>query len=281
MVTRIRTLMTKNGNQMAFATIEDVQGSIELVLFPKVWEKMGALVKMESVILVEGRVDAENSEPKVLVDVVTPLSEADLQSYSDSNKDPDEPEPGTGASWQTDIDTARFIQYNDGYEEPPLSPEETSWQPAPSHSITETRSVSEESFTTGTRHAETSGTARAVSPPVVETTPSKPVVEEFIKPPVIMAPLPSFLHLGEKSEVRLVTVTIKSSGEKERDMRRIRRVHGVINSFPGRDRFCFLVYEHGYRHLLDFPNNTTNASGELINQLCELVGKENIQVENI
>ena len=53
------------------------------------------------------------------------------------------------------------------------------------------------------------------------------------------------------------------------------------SSFPGRDRFCFLVFEHGYRHLLDFPNDTTNASGDLISQLAELVGKDNIQVENL
>ena len=78
-----------------------------------------------------------------------------------------------------------------------------------------------------------------------------------------------------------MTVTIKSSGEKERDTRRIHRAHGLLNSFPGQDRFCFLVYEHGYRHLLDFPNHTTNATKELVEQLAELVGRENVQVENL
>jgi len=58
-------------------------------------------------------------------------------------------------------------------------------------------------------------------------------------------------------------------------------VHGVLNSFPGRDRYCFLVYEHGYRHLLDFPNHTTNVNNDMINQLTEIVGKDNIRVETI
>ena len=41
LVTRMRTLTTKNGNPMAFATVEDLQGPIELVIFPKVWDKFG------------------------------------------------------------------------------------------------------------------------------------------------------------------------------------------------------------------------------------------------
>jgi DNA polymerase-3 subunit alpha len=79
----------------------------------------------------------------------------------------------------------------------------------------------------------------------------------------------------------MVTITLKSSGASERDVRRMRRVHGLLNSYPGRDRFCFLIYERGFKHLLDFPNDTTSANHELLSQLSELVGRENIQVENI
>ncbi len=43
---------------MGFATLEDVQGEIELVLFPRVWAKYSKLIKEEAVLVVEGKVDA-------------------------------------------------------------------------------------------------------------------------------------------------------------------------------------------------------------------------------
>jgi len=40
-----------------------------------------------------------------------------------------------------------------------------------------------------------------------------------------------------------------------------------------------MVYEHGFRHLLDFPNDSTSVNTELISQLSEIVGRDNIRVE--
>ncbi len=62
-------------------------------------------------------------------------------------------------------------------------------------------------------------------------------------------------------------------------MRRMKRIHGLLNSFPGDDRYCFLLFESGHQHLLDFPNSTTAANRELLNKLVELVGQENVQIE--
>ena len=294
LVTHIRTTMTKKTNKMmAFATIEDLQGTVELVIFPKVWEKFGALVRMESVIIVDGQVDAEATEPKVLADVIKPLNEQDIQSFHSANPGTDDPAAAANAVWQTDIDTARYMQYEDGYEEPPLSPEEAAWTPVPT-------SNSAVNTTPGSQPAEQpvkeeekpadppTGAAQTENEPAADVSDIKEVADvidiaekDFVQPPVIMAPLPPLFRMSEQNDVKLVTVTIKASGEKDRDMRRIRRVHGLLNSFPGRDRFCFLVFEHGYRHLLDFPNDSTNVNTELIGQLSELVGRDNIRVENI
>jgi len=140
MVTHIRTTMTKKSNkQMAFATIEDLQGALELVIFPKTWEKFGALVRMETVIVVEGQVDAEGSEPKVLADIIQPLGEEDLNNFQQPN--PHNDGDPTSESWQSDIDTARYAQYEDGYEEPPPSEEEVSWKHAAFRSIAEVASA--------------------------------------------------------------------------------------------------------------------------------------------
>jgi DNA polymerase-3 subunit alpha len=281
MVTRIRTTMTKKSNkQMAFATIEDLQGAVELVIFPKIWERFSALVRMESVIVVEGQVDAEGNEPKVLADVVRPISDEELDAFQHAN-------PGGGAdsvseTWQGDIDTERYSQYNDGYEEPPLSEEEASWTAAP------VRAVAEDAPTPIAMVVqEIAKEIPVVQEPAVETVTEVETrvdvtpAEDYVRPPVIMAPLPPLFRYGDNNDLKMITVTIKASGEKERDIRRIRRIHSVLNAFPGRDRFCFMVYEHGFRHFVDFPNDTTSVNTELVSQLSEIVGQDNIRIENL
>jgi DNA polymerase-3 subunit alpha len=283
MVTRIRTTVTKKGEQMAFANIEDLQGSVELVIFPRAWERMGGLVKMESVILVEGKVDLAQSEPKILVDVIKPLREEDIPAYEEPASDL--PGQGVEETWQTDIDTMRYIHQENGYEEPPLSDEESSWKTLPPTAV----NPAEHETVEHNPVIEPAGnTEEALHNPLdteenhdTGNSSNDPPSRAFIKPPAIVSPLLKMDTLGERGELRLVTVTIKSSGEKERDVRRIRLVHGVLNSFPGRDRFCFMLYEHGFRHLMDFPNDTTNASKELVEQLAELVGRENVHIENL
>ena len=285
MVTRIRTTMTKKGDQMAFATIEDLQGGVELVIFPRAWEKMGALVKMESVILVEGKMDSKQSEPKLLVDVIKTLREEDIPAYEEPARETPDLQNAGADTWQTDIDTMHYTQRGNGYEEPPLSEEETSWQGSPLPAEIETDSSPGDEFPAKDTEVDTqpqnSIPAASVETLSVEPSAAEPPAQDYIKPPVIIAPMVRLLNTVDSSEIRLVTVTLKSSGEKDRDVRRMRQVHGVLNSFPGRDRFCFMVYERGFRHLLDFPNYTTNASNELVSQLAELVGRENIQIENI
>ena len=83
------------------------------------------------------------------------------------------------------------------------------------------------------------------------------------------------------SEPRMVTVILRSSSDKPRDVRRLRRIYNVLRSYPGPDKFSFLVFEGGRRFLMDFPNDTTGISSELIRKLIELVGEGNVSVEPI
>ncbi len=69
-ITRIRNHQTKSGKSMAFVAMEDLQGTVDLVIFPRTWERVAELVKPDQIVLVEGKVDASSGEPKVLVDNV-------------------------------------------------------------------------------------------------------------------------------------------------------------------------------------------------------------------
>ncbi len=68
MVTAIRPHQTKTGKMMAWVTIEDLSGTIELVVFPRTWSKYQFALEVSGVILVEGKVDAQSNPSKVLVD---------------------------------------------------------------------------------------------------------------------------------------------------------------------------------------------------------------------
>ncbi|HPP62493.1 MAG TPA: DNA polymerase III subunit alpha [Anaerolineales bacterium] len=67
-VESIRPYTTKSGKPMGFVAIEDIQGVIELVLFPKTWERFQSTLTQGRIVLVEGKVDATNTPPKILVD---------------------------------------------------------------------------------------------------------------------------------------------------------------------------------------------------------------------
>jgi DNA polymerase-3 subunit alpha len=70
-VTRVRPHQTKTGKSMGFVTLEDVQGNIELVVFPRTWDQYWEVLQVDNVVLIDGKVDAQSGDPKVLVDTVS------------------------------------------------------------------------------------------------------------------------------------------------------------------------------------------------------------------
>jgi len=70
-VTRMRPHQTKTGKMMGFVTLEDVQGNIELVVFPRTWEQYAEAFEIDRVLMIDGKVDAMGGDPKVLVDSVS------------------------------------------------------------------------------------------------------------------------------------------------------------------------------------------------------------------
>jgi hypothetical protein len=82
-------------------------------------------------------------------------------------------------------------------------------------------------------------------------------------------------------EIRMLTVVLRSTMDKTRDVLRMRRIHGIITSYPGDDRFAIHVFERGHGYLVEFPNFTVGICKELLDKLTHLVGSENIRVESI
>jgi hypothetical protein len=80
---------------------------------------------------------------------------------------------------------------------------------------------------------------------------------------------------------RRVIVTLQASGDKERDIRRIRRLHGLLTSYPGEDHFEFRVIEYNERNYqLAFPNDTTGYCEALERQLTDLLGPGRVEIQS-
>jgi DNA polymerase-3 subunit alpha len=71
MVNYVRQILTKKGDPMAFVQIEDLQGTVEIVVFPKLWEETRDLWQPERILVVRGKVSLRGREPSILADSVT------------------------------------------------------------------------------------------------------------------------------------------------------------------------------------------------------------------
>jgi len=78
-VTGIRTVITKAKASMAIVTMEDLQGTIEVVVFPRLYEQTGPTWRDGSILLVAGRVDHRGEEVSLLADHVADWDEAVLK----------------------------------------------------------------------------------------------------------------------------------------------------------------------------------------------------------
>lgn len=65
---------TRNNSQMAFIRIEDMTGSVEIIVFPKIFEKFNKYLFEDKVIIVEGRASiSEGEEPRIVADGIIPF----------------------------------------------------------------------------------------------------------------------------------------------------------------------------------------------------------------
>lgn len=67
MITDKTVKYTKNNKVMAFLTLEDLVGTVEIVVFPRDYEKWNALLTDEARIFVQGRVSAEDDKASKLI----------------------------------------------------------------------------------------------------------------------------------------------------------------------------------------------------------------------
>ncbi|HEX9655237.1 MAG TPA: OB-fold nucleic acid binding domain-containing protein, partial [bacterium] len=77
-ITESKTIFDRKGKPMAFATIEDFHGSVEVITFASVYENVKDSLVADKMVLLEGRVNRRDEEDsaKVLCEGIVPLEKA-------------------------------------------------------------------------------------------------------------------------------------------------------------------------------------------------------------
>jgi DNA polymerase-3 subunit alpha len=288
LVTHFRSHLTKTNKMMGFVTLEDIQGNIELVVFPRTWEQFGKLVDNNRVLVVVGKVDAAGNEPKILVDGISVVN-SDEESF-------DYPAPGNTPGgglmeffpasspdenvisplMQTENDlpseqaSGVIGELNESWDDaPPPPPEPDDWHLMPPPSMRNDPQMLLPVETQAFVHEE-------VKPPAVV---GEKQVAEQQKVNYIVSPLAGDAVAIDQPS-RMLQVVIQTTGIKDKDVLRMKRVHGILRSSPGKDHFSFMLYEGSHQYLVEFPNETTKISDAMMEKLTQLVGEENVQLVN-
>lgn len=72
-VSALKEIPTKSGERMAFATLEDMSGSVELTVFPAPFKAAAGLLRSREPIVVRGRMDETEKGRVVLAEEIRPL----------------------------------------------------------------------------------------------------------------------------------------------------------------------------------------------------------------
>lgn len=80
-ITQVKKIITKNGGkEMAFVKLDDFTGTIELVVFPTIYERTKLIWRVDQVIILKGKVSEREDSLSVLVDDARALGALDTKS---------------------------------------------------------------------------------------------------------------------------------------------------------------------------------------------------------
>ena len=77
MISGAKVIRTKKEELMGFATVEDLNGSVEVVVFPSVYTSCADLLIADTAVLVQGTAQVEDSGVKILADAIIPMEQAE------------------------------------------------------------------------------------------------------------------------------------------------------------------------------------------------------------
>ena len=258
-ISHIRRLTTKKGDPMAFATLEDLDGKIDLVLFPNTWENVRDQVQVDQVMLVAGTVnfrDEQEDQPSLIVDKVFTKLESFREADDKVHAVYQEPSPYkysppveqmTAAKDSHNNKNSRPQKIMNTVTEPVKKADNQAPPPPPNFDDT----------------WETVEVGNAQKAPVEETSaelvPDQVVVTQGGKTVAVPG--------NGKQQVRTVVVEIKAVGNWREACRRTLR---TAKTHPGEDDLRMQIA--GQDLTLDFPGCGTRFCDDLVEDLERIPG---------
>jgi DNA polymerase-3 subunit alpha len=92
LVSTVRTIVTKSGTKMAFVGLEDKTAEGEVIIFPNLYEQVGAKLVQDAVIRVSGKISARDrdgnlgTDAKMIADEVIEVTDKELRDYESTGR---------------------------------------------------------------------------------------------------------------------------------------------------------------------------------------------------
>lgn len=88
-VVKNRMMTTKSNSMMAFTSVEDLTGTMEVIVFPKVLDLFRDALRENAVVVIDGRLSVREDEvSKLLADSIVPIENYDPSSPDHGRQDP-------------------------------------------------------------------------------------------------------------------------------------------------------------------------------------------------
>ncbi|WP_084052244.1 DNA polymerase III subunit alpha [Desulfonispora thiosulfatigenes] len=76
----VKRSITKKGEMMVYSVLEDLTGSIDVLIFPRVLQKYSSLVQEDMLLAIKGRINLQEDNPKLFAEDLVPLNNLEHES---------------------------------------------------------------------------------------------------------------------------------------------------------------------------------------------------------
>jgi len=73
---KVKLQTTRRGDRMAFVTLEDLEGIVEVIVYPETYQKSKGIIREDMPVMVMGRTAANEGEPRIVANEIFSLDEA-------------------------------------------------------------------------------------------------------------------------------------------------------------------------------------------------------------
>lgn len=286
MLSRSRTATTKKGERMLIAVLEDHQNEIEVVAFPKAYEKLSDVLADDRVLRVQGKVEHRRDTLQLVIEAAE-----DLEQLAEALPEtPDETELAQIEHEQTDAMnddeaiSAPTVRRTEAAatvpETPPTTPMPPDSAPAPEIPVAaaNTRTIrvpsrvslaakeSGASYTTGNGNTGTHGNGNGHT----GANGNGNGYNGSGNGPAASPASPS--HSG-----RVLHLNLPISADVQHDIRRMQDIDDLLRACEGGDQ-VLLYLPNGVGTLVFQPHYTVHANPDLMRQLVTLVGDGNVSL---